>query len=1353
VQYITPHTATDFPVTSFAAREDFEAWVSTLAQTPFDVYGNLFQPHIYTMGRNIGYVIHIHHLIADAWTVHLIANTISQNLKNEEVTAYSYLDYIATEKEYEASPRYQKDKAYFLQNFKQCPEPVFLSEKQAQNIDTDHLSITMDKNHAAQIQAFCSHHSITPYTMFMNALATYISRIKGKQDLYIGTAVLNRAGKKEKSTAGMFINNIPLLMGIDETKTTLENIHGNAERISSIFRHQKYQYSDLLTDIREAYGPLDRLFDVVLSYQNATMDDDAASQWHFPGCQSEGLIIHINDRYGEGHYSFDYSYQPELYTQENIQQMHSHLLNIIMDTVANPHKKPQELKLLSSEEYHQVIHGFNNTTIDCPNNKFIHQLIEDRAAQTPDKPAIEAADATLTYTQVNQQANKVAHALIHKNIKADDVVAMVLPRKSYLIPTMLGILKSGGAYLPLDPNYPPDRISHLLQDSGAKATITTREYAHKAAGDVLFIEDLLTSTAAHNPNIYVNPGNLFCALHTSGSTGMPKTAGLMHKNVYYYYYYATHYLFAHVDNVLSTTIVSFDAFLHESLLPLCDGIKVIFFSEEELGNQVLFERKVEQYQNCGIFQTPTKLESNIKNSKTKTFLKHINAFYIGGEVFTKNLYELITAHNNNKNTYNWYGPTECTISSSVDIVSKMRIHNGYGPVETTLGCCFEEVISSDITIGKPLPNAQIYILDKWLNPLPIGTVGELHISGDGVGRGYLGRPDLTAEKFIPNPFRPGSTMYKSGDLAMWRPDGRLEYVGRMDNQVKIRGLRIELSEIEAAIAQHSGIKQVTLTDKKDETGRQYICAYYISDAPVDEKALRAQIAKTLPQYMVPHFFTRLEAYPTTSSGKVDRKALPMPDFTATPTAAEYTAPATKLEEAIATLVQQVLGIERVGKNDNFFELGGDSLKAIEFVTKAQHQGVTFTLQDVFDHPTVTALAQSIEGVGRETAFTKNDKIDLEEINSFLAQPKLIGRDLGNVFITGATGWLGAHVLDAFLSTQPGDAYCLVRGESPAASHIRLHAMLGYYFGGKYVNSQRIRVVCGDITSPIHVDGDVNTIVHCAANVRHYGVYQDSYDINVEGTNNVLAFAKAKDARLLHISTVSVSGNGFQQMPGFVPTVFDETKLYIGQSLENVYIRSKFEAEIAVLQARLTGLDAAVIRVGNLVNRQSDLKFQENHGENATLTRLKAFMDLGLYPWEMEQFPLEFSPVDDTAAAVVALAQYGNNREAVYHVYHGKPFRFKSFVKAANRAGFKLRPVSLEMFVEAVRGAEAHIKEAFIHDISPEGKLLLDASITPNNKHTTRQLKTMGFKWRKINRKYLEKYIQYFTIINYFTPNK
>jgi amino acid adenylation domain-containing protein/thioester reductase-like protein len=1327
MQCVSAFATSTFEVVRFSSMNEFTAWTDTLARTPFDLQGDLYRFTIVTIGQRVGFVCHLHHLTCDAWTVHLLVNAVSKILNGEATDAHSYLDYLTTEREYETSTRREKDKAYFLSRFERCSEPVYISNKQANSPDAAHLSLTIGKGDAAKIQAFCESNSLSPYSLFMTALATYMYRVKGEQELYIGTAVLNRSGRKEKVTAGMFVNTVPVLFHIDETQSALQNAQSNAESISSVFRHQKYQYGDLLKDLRDRYSSIDRLFDVVLSYQNAALDDGARVQFHFSGCQGESLLIHINDRHQEDVFRLDYTYQTELFSQRDIERLNGHWLNLIIDIIENPGKVPQALKMLSDDEYEQVIYGFNDTEIEYPKDKCIHQLFGEQAARTPDAIAVIFEGVEYTYRQINEMANSLAHILRDKGVGRDDIVAIIARRSYKIIVAQLAILKAGGAFMPIDPDYPHDRIEFMLEDANCKTALSL-----SATVDGIDMED--DSVFHENPAALdnINSSSDLCyVIYTSGSTGTPKATMVAHRSF-------VNFCDDNDKNNIQAMITSdckslfclgaftFDMASAEVYLALLNNHTLVLPNDSQLDKPEELARLMIERQIDFILTTPTRILSYMSSNTFAKSMQNLKVLSLGGETLTQDMVS--------------------TFKTYTDSI----ILNGYGPAETTQGCTWTRV-DGDITIGKPIANTQIYILDKWQNPLPIGAIGELCISGDGVGRGYLNRPTLTAEKFVPNPFIPDRRIYKSGDLARWREDGNIEFAGRMDNQVKIRGLRIELDEIETAMARLEGIKQAAVADKKDSNGRKYICAYYVSDDDLDEKELRTALAKKLPRYMIPHFFTRLAIIPTTSSGKTDRKSLPSPDFTQSRSDSTHIAPVSEREKTLIRLMEAVLGMSPVGMEDDFFDLGGDSLATIELTARAHDEGFYFTAQDVYEYPTPAALIKHIENGDHQVGRYRTD--DFSAIHKLLESNRVsdkslpVKQALGDVLITGATGWLGAHVLDEFLSAEPGTAYCLVRGKDLADSRNRLSKTLEHYFGGKYINCARIIPVCGDIAKRVAMDGKIDTIIHCAANVKHYGAYKNFHDVNVGGTENMIALAREKGAKLLHISTASVSGNSFEQYPNFSPAIFDETSLYIGQPLENVYIRSKFESEVAVLQAKLEGLDAAVIRVGNLSNRRSDLMFQRNYRANATLTRLKAFIDLKLYPESLNDFPLEFSPVDDTAKAILTIARHWDKDCSIFHAYNPKAALFADFARTLAAMGEEMRPVPVERFIDAVQNAP-FVQEAFIHDIGEDGKLTYQSNITLNNDFTVWHLNSLGFDWPETGADYLTRYIAYFRDLGY-----
>lgn len=515
--------------------------------------------------------------------------------------------------------------------------------------------------------------------------------------------------------------------------------------------------------------------------------------------------------------------------------------------------------------------------------------------------------------------------------------------------------------------------------------------------------------------------------------------------------------------------------------------------------------------------------------------------------------------------------------------------------------------------------------------------------------------------------------------------------------------------------------------------------------------------------MVPNYFVALDGMPMTPSGKTDRKNLPLPDFTVR--RSEYAAPETDKEKILCGVMADVLHLETVGAEDDFFELGGDSLKAIELIAKAQDAGIDIALQNVFDYPTVRQLGEFLEN-GTDIRI-------LYEVEDFVKYQPLLERnvidetfvphrqELGNILLTGATGFLGAHILDVLMRETTETVYCLIRENGKEDSRQRLEKILRYYFDGAYIAElgKRIVAVSGDIEqeglSP-ELPGNIRTIIHGAASVKHYGSYAYFDRINVQGTRHVVDCAKSIGAKLIRISTLSVSGNSMaEEFNGYrseEEKQFYETSFYIGQPLDNVYIHSKFEAEKAVYDAMLEGLEAKVIRVGNLTNRVSDYKFQPNYQQNAFLTRVKATLEFGLFPDYLMSLYSEFSPVDLTAEGIVKIARYAGG-QCVFHLNSNRPLYFKRMMEILEKLHISMKVVPGDIFYEELRrtlkrtGTE-YIYEAFQNDMDGQGRLVYDSNIRIRNEFTVWFMEQVGFSWNETDETYLRGYIEYFRRLGY-----
>ena len=1344
MQYISAPEHRKFDVLRFADHIEFESWIRVVTQTHFSTAECLYKIFLFKINKKVGFILHCHHIITDAWGLNIIFHTLLQNLTQQsfQTEKRSYLEYLKTEEIYMKSSQARKDRQFFLDMFQKCKEPLYLNDKQTLSTNANRRRLKINQKETQLIQDFCKQNHITAFALFMHAAATYLYRIKGAENIYIGTTVRNRNSVSEIETAGIFVNTVPMLLQIDEQKSTMENLEKTAYTILEIFRHQKYPYLDFLADIRSQYGFTGRLYDVMLNYRStdfiAKNEDKMDMNWHFCRCQGESIVIHVNENRNDGVFLLDYDYKTELFDEMDILQIHMHLRNLMINMIRDAHQKPQELKLLSERESRQLKYVFNNTAgHHYPKDICVHTLFEEQVQKTPAKTAIIFEGKEYTYQQIDAMSNSLASVLKEKGVGRNDIVGIIARRNYKVVVAQLAVLKAGGAYLPIDPDDPQKRIALMLSDARCKAALILNALITEMEG---FIQIDLSDESVFQKNNQkienINQSEDQCyAIFTSGSAGTPKGTVLTHHNVLNFCLSkdADDFLQNNVDRVLAVSAIGFDIFVTESLMPLLRGLTIIFANDDEAKNQFFLSKLVMKHNAELIAVTPSKIMTLLYDEKNNEYFKCFKTIILGGE------------------------PLDSTLIEKIRNCSSAKIFNVYGSSETTVWSTNGEVVSKDITIGKPIANTQVYILDKHRNLLPIGSIGELCIAGDGVGKGYLNRTELTVEKFIKNPFGNGR-MYRTGDLAKWRKDGKIEFIGRMDYQVMIRGMRIELGEIENAIARIINVKQLAVVDKIDERGRQYICAYYVNECEIDARKLKTELQRDLPKYMIPHFIIRVEKLPVTSSGKTDKNALPAPVFDELSIDTEYIKPRTILEKRIVALVQTVLDISRVGMNHDFFNLGGDSLKAIELVVKAQSEGIYFDLQDVFDYPTPTFLIQRIlEKNYRRIRYHPNEFQEFHHLLSKNAKDDTfvpLKQNLGNAFITGATGYLGAHVLDAYLTNSSQIAYCLVRGDSLAHSQERLREALNYFFPDKYTDCGRIVTICGDITNWIDLSEEIDFIFHCAAHVKHYGTYQIANDVNVLGTKRIIEFARLKNAKLIHISTTSISGSDVSVGTEKAVQKFSERDLMIGQSMENIYVHSKFDAEVEVLKAKLTGIQACIVRVGNLSNRYVDVKFQKNHQENAVLMRLRALVDLGLIPESFMDFQLEFSPVDETAEAVICLAQHFTDRFSVYHVYYPEPVYFKKFLKALENRSLAMRIVSEEDFTEAIsktaeRIEKKYIYQAFIHKMDAEGNIILNDGVAVENSFTKWFLSQCGFKWQPIDESYLNRYVDYFIEIGFW----
>ena len=734
--------------------------------------------------------------------------------------------------------------------------------------------------------------------------------------------------------------------------------------------------------------------------------------------------------------------------------------------------------------------------------------------------------------------------------------------------------------------------------------------------------------------------------------------------------------------------------------------------------------------------TPARYSLILEDKENLEFFKNLTDILVGGEPLTDNILVNLK-QNSNAKIFNMYGPTETTIWSTVKELTNEKM----------------------ITIGKPIANTQVYILDREGNVLPIGITGELYIAGEGVGKGYFNKPDVTREKYINNPFIAGSVMYKTGDICKFNDIGELICLGRIDNQVKIRGLRIELDEIEKKILEYPFIKKAKVV-KQMIGNREIISAYYISNRRIRISELRNYLTKYLPNYMIPSYFTALDEFPYTPNGKIDKNALPIPDNMLKSGNGEYVKPKSELETKLVTIWENILNTKPIGIKDNFFELGGDSILAMNLNIKLLKITDKITYSDIFSYPTISELAEKIENnIKSKTEDFSDLNLKYKEIlaKNMKIPDNVEYQNVGNVLLTGATGFLGIHIIDEFLKREKGKIYALVRKEPGMTVKEKLLNKLHYYFENKldkYIDD-RIIIIEGDISEDgfglkqeelFNLGNSIDVIINSAAKVSHFGNYQDFYNINVKSVEKIIDFAKIFKKKIFHISTVSVSGNAFSNRQSFEnqtgdKTEFCENNFYINQNLDNVYIRSKFEAEKKILDAINIGIDAYILRMGNLMPRVIDGKFQENINENAYINRLKVFEELKCIPDYLSNEYLELTPIDKAAESIIKIMQYSNNENRIYHILNNNYIYIQSVLKIMQEMKINIQIIENKEFKQKIKNIlnsnKSDILGPIINDLDKNLNLNYYSKINLNSDHTIKLLKLYGFKWTKIDKKYIE----------------
>ncbi|MFT3774240.1 MAG: amino acid adenylation domain-containing protein [Minicystis sp.] len=966
-----PASPAPLPVTSLTAlpAADREATaqreIALEAQRTFDLAtGPLLRARLFALDADDHIlVLTMHHIVSDAWTLGVIDDELGAlypafsagQLSPLPDLPIQYADYARWQRRRLTGDVLDRALAYWRGQLRGAPQAIDLPADRPRPPVASHrgarAAVALPPELVKALRDLSRREGVTLFMTLLAAFDVLLHRYTGADDLLVGTPVANRAHADTEKLAGLFLDTLVLRATIAPDQPFRALLQRVRETTLSAYAHQDLPFERLVQDLSpDRDTSRSPLFQVMFTLQNAS-----SGTFTIPGLSCSpvsaaietskfDLTLILTDRSDTLAGFFEYA--TDLFDAATIDRMSAHWATLLQAIAAAPETPIHALPLLPESE-RRTLAAWNDTAHAYPTDQLIHEVFAAQAARTPDAIALVFEDRELTYRDLDQRANQLAHALQKRGVGPDSLVGVFCERSAEMVVALYGILKAGGAYVPLDPEYPKDRLAFMLDDSKPRVIFTQARLAAKLpaqAADVIRLDADWDSIAAEPvtapPRGDLSLRSLAYAIYTSGSTGRPKGALNEHRGILNRLFWMQRaYGLTSNDRVLQKTPYSFDVSVWEFFWPLMFGARLVVARPDGHRDPAYLAQLIHDAGITTLHFVPSMLaafldEPSIDRSRS------LRRVLCSGEALPPALAERFFARLGAVELHNLYGPTECA-------------------VDVTAWAC--QPGAAIVPIGKPIDNTRIHILDERLAPVPIGVPGELYIAGIQVGRGYLNRAELTAERFLRDPFAndPDARIYRSGDVARWRADGSIEYLGRADFQVKIRGFRIELGEIEAALLTHSAVREAVVVAREDRPGQKRLVAYLVCADGQSPSAgdLRAFLKDALPEYMVPSAFVTLTALPLTSSGKVDRRALPAPEEgPRVESAVGYAAPSTHAEEVLSQIWAAVLRLPRVGIHDNFFEIGGDSILGIQIVARAQQAGLSLTPRQIFQHQTIAELA-------------------------------------------------------------------------------------------------------------------------------------------------------------------------------------------------------------------------------------------------------------------------------------------------------------------------------------------------------------------------------------------------------------
>lgn len=1204
-----------------STRDDMQRLVQ-----PFDLFNEpLYRFIIVRHGNEAWLFMDFHHIVFDGVSAMVFFDCLTKGYAGQEVPGeeYSAFEWADDEAALLRSAEYEEAESWFEKLLGETETTVYPHSSVAEPVIPGTLLRVGTEIGGNDIDRFCSDNAVTPSNFFLSAFMQTLHRITRNETVAITTVNNGRNDVRLVDDIGMFVKTLPVVSKMSPKQACETTPAAMALDLQQQFNTTRGFDFYPFTEIVRKFGIRPEIMYVYEGGVSLDATEGPLSDEKIPVTLDTAkvpltLLIFTPT---PDTYRLELEYDASIYNNSDM----AILLDMIKSAVVkNPASQAVKDATLLSPEQDLLLGKIRDGQSGDVEYSSYHGAFEQQVDATPDAMALVACDRSLTFAELDANANRIANALRKEGVGRGNKIVVLLPRDSRLITAIYGVMKSGAAYIPCDPEYPVERIKLITEDSDAKRIITTAEKVDSFPGKAIDVDTLLVYSDTSRPNVEMHPDDPAYLIYTSGSTGRPKGVVIHHGA-------ATNYLYGYREliyrpmgdqepkvNMLIVTI-SFDASHVDLGTSLTSGHTLVLANEEECKDVTMLADLMKRTGVEAFDATPSRLAAMLELPSFCEAISNCKLLNIGGEAIPGSMLLKLDSAGFKGITINEYGPTETTVGSNHAVLKSGK----------------------PVTVGPPFYNYREYICDAWGSELPIGGIGELVIAGRSVGKGYHNLPKKTAESFIS--FN-GDRAYRTGDLARWLPDGDVDVLGRIDHQVKLRGLRIELGEIESVANAFSGVKMSVANVCKIQNV-DHLCIWYEGPG-VDQEKLRTHLQRHLTDYMVPDSFNPVDKIPVTPNGKLDRKHLPEPVLEAL---ADYVEPAPGMESSIAEAFRRTLGLERVGANDDFFKIGGTSINAIKIVAILSSDGIKVTYKEVFEAKTPRNLAdvlsnapESAAPVAGESPATDEEFGDILRCNSVKAFNDGERQKIGNVLLTGATGFLGVHILHELIITTDAKITCIVRSSQHFDASSRLRTLLFYYFGDTYENlwNDRIFVIPGDLTEPATLAAlDANTIdtaINCAASVKHFAPGNEIEHANVDTVRNLVEWCTANRCRLVHISTVSVAGEA--DMKTVAGKVLTEQTLDMGQGLSNQYVKSKYDAEKIILGAIRDGrIEAKIMRVGNISPRESDGEFQANFQSNAFMGRLRAYLALGCVPYSHLDSPCEFSPVDQLAHSILDLA--------------------------------------------------------------------------------------------------------------------